>query len=69
LPFTESIDLNQDLPIEPLQKIHRLTFAKAAKLSIHEMRHLWLFDAQKVSNFPLLEIPGLENFLDLKTEL
>jgi hypothetical protein len=69
LAFTDGIDLNQNLPIEPLQKIHKLTFPEAAKLSIYEMRHLWLLNAQKVSNLPLFEIPHLENFLDLKTEL
>ena len=61
--------LDRDLPIQPLEELEQLVGGEAAEMPVHQVRDFRLLDAEQGGDFPLLELPGRKQLMDVESQL
>jgi hypothetical protein len=69
LAFVATANLDRHLPIKPFQKIEQLIRRKAAEVSVHQVRHVGLCNAQHVGDFALFQFLVFEDSEDMEPDL
>jgi hypothetical protein len=67
--FVATANLDRHLPIKPFQKIEQLIRRKAAEVSVHQVRHVGLCNAQHVGDFALFQFLVFEDSEDMEPDL
>jgi hypothetical protein len=69
LTLVMTADLDRHFPVKPFEKIEQLVRGESAEMAIHQVRHVWLRNAQDSRDFALFQLLILEDLEDVKTNL
>jgi hypothetical protein len=67
--FVVTADLDRHFPVKAFKKIEQLVRREAAEMPVHQVRHVWLRNAQDIGDFALFQLLVFEDFEDMKSDL